>query len=84
MEIAEEKRTEEEAAFFQRLNPRFLPYTSVGCQRGLLPVVTVDKLTIRGQEEEKKILHTAVGISYTKLSEKGRFQAIISPEIWKK
>ncbi len=84
MEITEEKQAEEEAACFQGLNPRFLPYTSVGCQKGLLPVVTVDKLTIREQEEEKKILRAAVGISYTKLSEKGRFQAIMSPGIWEK
>lgn len=84
MKMAQEKQTEKEAAFFQGLNPRFLPYTSVGCQRGLLPVVTVDKLTVREQEEERKILHAAVGISYTKLSEKGSFQAIISPRIWEK
>lgn len=78
------KMAEEEAAFFQGLNPRFLSYISVGCQKGLLPVVTVDKLTVREQEEEQKILRAAVGISYTKLSEKGRFQAIISPEILEK
>lgn len=84
MNMAEEKLAEEEAAFFRGLNPRFLPYTSVGCQKGLLPVVTVDKLIVREQEEERKILHAAVGISYTKLSEKGRFQAIISPGIWEK
>lgn len=65
-------------------NPRFLPYTSVGCQRGLLPVVTVDMITVIEQEEEKKIVHAAVGISYTKLSEEGRFQAIISPKVWEK
>ena len=84
MNMVEEKLAEEEAAFFRGLNPRFLPYTSVGCQKGLLPVVTVDKLIVREQEEERKILHAAVGISYTKLSEKGRFQAIISPGIWEK
>ena len=84
MEMAEEKEAEEEAVFFRGLNPRFLPYTSVGCQKGLLPIVTVDRITVREQEEERKIQRAAVGISYTKLSEKGRFQAIISPEVWEK
>lgn len=84
MEMTEEKEAEEEAVFFRGLNPRFLPYTSVGCQKGLLPIVTVDRITVREQEEERKIQRAAVGISYTKLSEKGRFQAIISPEVWEK
>ena len=84
MEMAEEKEAEEEAVFFRGLNPRFLPYTSVGCQKGLLPVVTVDRIIVREQEEERKIQRAAVGISYTKMSEKGRFQAIISPEVWEK
>lgn len=84
MEMTAEKGAEEEAAFFRGLNPRFLPYTSVGCQKGLLPIVTVDKLTIEEEKEERKIQRAAVGISYTKLSEKKRFQAIISPEVWEK
>ena len=84
MEITVEKEAKEKMDCFQRLNPRFLPYTSVGCEKGLLPIVTVDKLIIKEQREEKQILHAAVGISYTKLSEKRRFQAIMSPGIWEK
>lgn len=75
---------QEESVSFYRLNPRFLPYTSVGCQNGILPVVTVDKLIVKEQEEERKIPRAAVGISYTKMSEQNRFQAIMSPKIWEK
>lgn len=82
MKITMEKQIKED--YVQGLNPRFLPYTSVGCQKGLLPVVTVDKLIIKEQREEKEVLQGAVGVSYTKLSEKGRFQAIINPGIWEK
>lgn len=64
-----------------RLNPRFLLYSSVGCQRGLLPVVTADSLTVMSGEKIKKIQNAAIGLSKTALSPCGNFQIIISPMI---
>lgn len=69
------------ARLLEELKPRFLLYTSVGCQRGLLPVVTAESLTVYTGEHKKQVLHPAVGLSKTALSPEGRFQIIISPAI---
>ena len=63
------------------LRPRFLLYTSVGCSRGLLLVITADSLTVRTGEKEKQIRNAAIGLSQTALSFHGNFQIIISPTI---
>lgn len=65
----------------ERLKPHFLLYTSVGCQRGLLPVVTADRLTVLAGEEKRQKEKVVIGLSKTALSPYGNFQMIISPTI---
>ena len=71
----------EEREALQALHPRFLPYTSVGCQAGLLPVITVDSLTLVSEGTKKHIPHAAIGLSRETLSNRGSYEMIISPSI---
>ena len=71
----------EERESLQALHPRFLLYTSVGCQAGLLPVITVDSLTLVSEGAKKHIPHAAIGLSREILSCRGSYEMIISPSI---
>lgn len=63
------------------LKPRFILYTSVGCERSLLPVVTAKSLTISSGGRKKRVTDAPIGLSKTPLSHDGKFQIIISPAI---
>lgn len=63
------------------LHPRFLIYRSVGCSQGMLPVITVDSLTIQTKDTDREIKNAVIGLSKTALSGHGNFQIIISPTI---
>lgn len=63
------------------LNPRFLLYTAVGCERGLLPVVTVSRLTLETGERKRQVENAALGLSKTSLSPDRKFEMIVSPKI---
>ena len=67
----------------EELQPRFVLYTSVGCQRGLLPVVTAESMTVYTEDGEKEIWGAPIGLSRTSLSLDRRFQMIINPGILK-
>lgn len=67
----------------EELQPRFVLYTSVGCQRGLLPVVTAESMTVYTEDGEKEIRGAPIGLSRTSLSLDRRFQMIINPGILK-
>ena len=64
------------------LNPRFLCYTSVGCQGGLLPVVTADRMTVSYKGEKKQVKNAAVGLSMAALSPDKSYEIIVSPAFW--
>lgn len=70
-----------EREVLQALHPRFLLYTSVGCQAGLLPVITVDSLTLVSEGTKKHIPHATIGLSRETLSNRGSYEMIISPSI---
>ena len=63
------------------LNPRFVFYTALGCEKGLLPVVTADRLVIFWEERKISIPQAAIGLSDAPLSPYGKFEMIISPKI---
>lgn len=63
----------------QPLKPRYVLYTSVGCEKGLLPVVTADMLTVEAGDKKKEVRKPAVGLSRTALCLEGNYQIIISP-----
>lgn len=63
------------------LNPRFLLYTAVGCERGILPVVTVSRLTLEAGKRKSQVENAALGLSKTSLSPDRRFEIIVSPKI---
>ena len=61
------------------LNPRFIFYTALGCEKGLLPVVTADRLEIFWEGRKKSISQAAIGLSAAPLSPYRKFEMIISP-----
>ena len=63
------------------LNPRFVFYTALGCERGLLPVVTAERLTICREGRRIRIPQAAIGLSAAPLSPYRKFEMIISPKI---
>ena len=63
------------------LNPRFVFYTALGCEKGLLPVVTADRLVIFWEERKISIPQAAIGLSAAPLSPYRKFEMIISPKI---
>ena len=65
----------------ENLKPRFLIYTALGCERGLLPVVTADRLVIFWEGKKSCLSQAAIGLSDAPLSPYGKFEIIISPKI---
>ena len=65
----------------ENLKPRFLIYTALGCERGLLPVVTADRLVILWEGKKICLSQAAIGLSDAPLSPYGKFEIIISPKI---
>ena len=63
------------------LNPRFVLYTALGCEKGLLPVVTADRLVIFREGKKVTISQAAIGLSAAPLSPYRKFEMIISPKI---
>ena len=63
------------------LNPRFVFYTALGCERGLLPVVTAERLIIFWEGRKISISQAAIGLSAAPLSPYRKFEMIISPKI---
>ena len=65
----------------ENLKPRFLIYTALGCERGLLPVVTADRLVIFWEGKKICLSQAAIGLSAAPLSPYRKFEMIISPKI---
>ena len=65
----------------ENLKPRFLIYTALGCERGLLPVVTADRLVIFWEGKKICLSQAAIGLSDAPLSPYGKFEIIISHKI---
>ena len=65
----------------ENLKPRFLIYTALGCERGLLPVVRADRLVIFWEGKKICLSQAAIGLSDAPLSPYGKFEIIISPKI---
>ncbi len=63
------------------LNPRFVLYTALGCEKGLLPVVTADRLVIFREGKKVTISQAAIGLSAAPLSPYRKFEMIVSPKI---
>lgn len=78
-----EKENWEETEALKGLRPRFLLYTSVGRQKGLLPVVCVDRMTVYTEEGKREVREVFIGLSQMPLSADNCFQIIINPGILK-
>ena len=78
-----EKDGWEETEALKELQPRCLFYTSVGRQKGLLPVVCADCMTVYTEEGKREVRDVFIGLSRTALSADNSFQMIINPGILK-
>jgi len=59
---------------------RFVPYHTIGKKHGVIPVITLDKMCIEGEDNEW-INHPLIGISDTKISENDEYDMILNPEV---
>lgn len=63
------------------LNPRYIPFRSVGCSQGLLPVITLDYLWLEGENTRQLVACPALALSVEKCSDAGMYQMILNPNI---
>ena len=66
---------------FGKLNPRFLPFTGMGCSTGLALAVTLDYLKLEGQKVHMVIKRPVVAFSKENSSFGGKFQVILHPDL---
>lgn len=59
---------------------RFIPYHTIGKKHGVIPVITLDRMCIEGEENEW-IENPLIGISDTKISENDEYDMILNPEV---
>lgn len=60
---------------------KMIPYHSLGKERGILTAYEVEKIEIRKEEEKQIIRNVILAIYEGKLSGKGSYQMILSPEL---
>ena len=66
---------------FGKLNPHFIPFTGLGCSRGLALAVTFDYLRLEGQEIHKVISRPVIAFSKENSSFGGDYQVILHPDL---
>ncbi len=59
---------------------RFIPYHSIGKNQGVIPVFTLDRMCIEGEEREW-IENPLIGISDTNISANEEYDMILNPEV---
>ena len=59
---------------------RYIPYQSIGRQDGVIPVITVDRLCVKGKEEQW-VEKPLIGISETDISAGKEYDMILNPDI---
>lgn len=59
---------------------RYIPYHTIGKKNGVIPVITLDKMCIEGEENEW-IDSPLIGICDTKISENDEYDMILNPEV---
>ena len=59
---------------------RYIPYRTIGKKNGVIPVITLDKMCIEGEENEW-INNPLIGICDTKISENDEYDMILNPEV---
>lgn len=60
---------------------RYIPYHTIGKQEGILPIIRIDKMCVKG-EKTQWIQAPVIGISEEKLSAEGEYQMILNPNIF--
>lgn len=58
-----------------------VPYQSLGCENGLLEVITVDAMYIYQGKKKRKIAGALVGLSKTALSADGEYQMLLNAQL---
>lgn len=66
---------------FGNLNPHFLPFTSLGCDRGIALAVTLDYLYLESREIHKVIARPVIAFSRGNNSFAGNYQVILNPNL---
>lgn len=66
---------------FGKMHPHFLPFTSLGCARGLALAVTADYLCLEGQKIHKVIARPVIAFSRENSSFQGDYQMILHPNL---
>lgn len=66
---------------FEKLNPHFIPFTSLGCAGGLALAVTMDYLCLENQKVHKVIIRPVIAFSGENNSFSGDYQMILHPNL---
>ena len=63
---------------YTRVKYHLVPFNSLGCEHGLMEVITVDIMYIYYGKEKKTIKEALVGLSDGKLSSDGEYTALVN------
>ncbi len=58
-----------------------IPFHSVGCEKGLLPVLAVPHICLQTEREERVLARAMIGICEYPLSAPGRYDMILNPKL---
>lgn len=76
--IFENKGNFENAGNFAKIKYHIIPFSSVGCENGLLEVITADNMYIYAGKEILKFENVMIGLTDIKLSSDGEFQILLN------
>ncbi|NCC42642.1 MAG: hypothetical protein EOM18_03465 [Clostridia bacterium] len=66
---------------FGNLKPHFIPFTSLGCSKGIVLAVTLDSMCLEGVKIHKEIIHPVIAFSRENSSFHGDYQVILHPNL---
>lgn len=67
---------------YTKVKYHLIPFRTVGCDDGMIEVITVDIMYIYDEKSTLSLKNVLVGLSDNRLSSQGRFQALINPQLY--
>ena len=81
--VVESSAVTELLTSYEKMSFHLIPYSSIGTERGMIPVVRVNKLIIIGRKETKIVNNPLFALYSGKFSSKSGYKVILHPEMLK-
>lgn len=67
---------------YTKVKYHLIPFRTVGCESGIIEVITVDIMYIYEEEDTVRYENVLIGLSKNQLSSGGMFSALINPQLY--